>query len=291
MKEIAAINTVANGCYAPTGIKVGHKQRLWVACNYNNYEPTCLVCSGVIQVYAPGSNSPLKTYSDYMHIKCSEICYDAALPNDVAFDDKGHVFAANLVTTNCIQGHTHVCSTGRGGWTWWRASSPKSVHIEIGKVDTHFYYLDVDATGNLYITGAGTNGNGSQVFEITNPTGTSPGVTSILGPTKDHLGGLYVSNRGKVLNIVDETARTISQYALPWVTSELPINVLGPTLQESGKGVPISGGFDLSETRLALGDGMGWLDLGDVAENKWTVAAKNNLGSSAFGAAYVPSDK
>jgi hypothetical protein len=94
-----------------------------------------------------------------------------------------------------------------------------------------------------------------------------------------------------VLNVIDETARTISQYSLPWIASETPFNVLGPTLARTGKGEPTSGGFDRSDKHLALGDAGGWVDVGGVASNHWSTVGNKNLKNGNYGAAYVPSDK
>ena len=70
------------------------------------------------------------------------------------------------------------------------------------------------------------------------------------------MAAFYASNAAAVLavlNVVDETARTISQYTLPWVTGEAPFNVLGPTALKKNEGKPISGGFNPRDSRLALG--------------------------------------
>lgn len=116
-------------------------------------------------------------------------------------------------------------------------------------------------------------------------------LTELTPPTSDQLGSVYVSNNGSVLNVVNETARTISQYKLPWIASETPFNVLGPTLTLMGKGRPTSGGFDESDKHLALGDADGWVDVGSVAANHWLAVSKKNLKNGNHGAAYVPSDK
>ena len=100
-----------------------------------------------------------------------------------------------------------------------------------------------------------------------------------------------MSNDGSVLNVVDETARTISQYELPWIANETPFKILGPTLTRMGEGEPTSGGFDRGEKHLAIGDADGWIDIGNVASNRWSAAGNENLKHGNLGAAYVPSDK
>jgi hypothetical protein len=152
------------------------------------------------------------------------------------------------------------------------------------------YYLDADATGNIYAD-AYTQGVGFQVFEIVNPASTCYAVTTIIPATADQLGGVYVSKHGSLLNIVDSTARTVSQYALPWIKNELPFNVLGPTLRRTHKGQPVSGGFDRSDANLALGDAESWIDVGNVGTNRWSVVRSRHIETGVFGAAYVPSDK
>jgi len=297
-QTIATIDTSVNGCYSPTGVKVDGKQNVFVACNADySCQYASNACEGLIEAYAPGSTSPSATYPDYHSEYCGKHnnCWTYASSNDVALDSRGHVFAANLTVTSCYAGVKAIieCGTAGGGYSWWHVGGSQSAHINVPNYyDEYFYYLDVDAAGNLYIDGAPYFGTGpSQVYEVTNPTRASWAITAIVPPTSDRLGGVYVSNAGTVLNVVDETSRTISQYALPWVASETPFKVLGPTLQQTGRGQPISGGFDRNEKHLALADADGWIDFGVIANNTWTTAGKKNLGSGAFGAAYAPSDK
>ncbi|MGB8909791.1 MAG: hypothetical protein WCC84_13695 [Candidatus Cybelea sp.] len=299
---MATIDAGANGCNSPTGIKVDHKQNLWVAC----YE------SGSIQSYSPGSNQLSATYDDYY---CEAYCHSqgaaatqpgarsakikghceiGGAPADVAFDSQGHVFAAN--PSSALTCPTFGMS-GVAALVWWKRHSPHSNMVTIAGGAA--FSLDVDAAGNLY-AGVGDNCYPSSsgyacenaVDEVDNPTGSSPTPTEIIPPVSaDLLGGIYVSNNGTVLNVVDETARTISQYKLPWIASETPFNILGPTLARMGKGEPTSGGFDEGDKHLVLGDADGWIDLGSVATNHWSTVSKKNLKYGNYGAAYVPSDK
>ena len=158
------------------------------------------------------------------------------------------------------------------------------------------FSLDIDVAGNLYAGFSDNCYRGSYncenaVVEVTDPTN-SPLVMEIISPVlSDLLGGIYVSNNGTVLNVVNVTARTISQYRLPWVTNEAPFNVLGPTPTQMGRGAPMFGGFDLHNTHLALGDADGWVDVGDVGTNHWSAVGNKHLKHGSSGAAYVPSDK
>jgi hypothetical protein len=211
----------------------------------------------------------------------------------VAFDSQGHIFTANLTTTSCTT-KPRRCETAGGGYSWWEQGASQSAHIEVSNAyDGVFNYLDVDHSGNLYIDGATALGSGtSQVYEVTNPASTSWNITTIIPATSDQLGGIYVSNAGTTLNVVDETARTIPQYALPWIVGETPFNVLGPTDLKKNEGRPISGGFNERDSRLALGDENSTFDLGFVAQNMWTRSGNKKLGNvPVFGAAFVPSDK
>lgn len=155
--------------------------------------------------------------------------------------------------------------------------------------------MDVSASGNLWFTFSGYDSNNNYGFglgEIANPT-TKP-VLRIVEPigTYGFFGGVYVSGSGKTLNVVDQKARTISQYHLPLATGSAAFNVLGPTpLNAFGLGDPTSGAFNQTDTKMAIGDSEGWLDLGVVSTNKWSDIASPNFYSGIEGAAYTPSDK
>jgi len=270
-KTLVSLNLGTNQCGGPGGIKVDHQERLWVSCTGQDGESEL-----GIQVYDPGRTTPAKTFGG------GTIGYEY---NDVAFDGNGHVFGA--IIGDCV----FNCSS-YGGVEWWSASSPKKGRVISSDALAVADYLDADAAGNLYV-GASPKSQcctENSVVEINDPT-TSPTITTIISPGSDQLGGIYVSDSGTVLNVVDVTARTISQYQLPWVPSETPFNVLGPTVTRMGKGQPTSGGFDAGDTQLALGDADGWVDIGNVATNRWSAVSNENLKHGDGGAAYVPSDK
>ncbi|HVN70195.1 MAG TPA: hypothetical protein VMU38_11175 [Candidatus Binatia bacterium] len=306
-RVLTKIDGAANSCYSPNGIKVDHGGNLWVAC-YSNYPlSTCQGgspgCEGLVQMYPSGSVQPVT----YRPLKGScagnrrhEICSDTfAAPSDVALDASGNVFSVNATIGGCTEGSNWVSCGGNdsGSFSYWIVGKPIRP-MRIAAIDNMqaASYLDADAAGNLYVSGS-VSGTcvppacATIVDEIAKPTSKSRVVTQIIGPTSDQLGGVYVSKNGSVLDVVDETARTISQYALPWVASETPFNVLGPTLEQMGKGEPIAGGFDKAEKHLAIGDADGWIDVGDVAGNRWSAVGKRDLKRGNAGAAYVPSDK
>lgn len=296
-RTVATIDAGANGCGRPTGIKVDHKQNLWVAC-----------ASGSVQKYPPVSSLPSATYDDFYSSGNDQRpmhppkgggwhCEFSGNPTDVAFDSRGHVFAANASSGGECGGsltQPDIIIPFDGPIVWWNARSPKKVYLSIStQEETAAYDLDVDNAGNLYFDG----GYGCQqpcepgVFELSDPTSSSGVLTALTPPTRDQLGGVYVSNDGSVLNVVDETARTISQYELPWIANETPFKILGPTLTRMGEGEPTSGGFDRGEKHLAIGDVDGWIDIGNVASNRWSAVGNENLKHGNLGAAYVPSDK
>jgi hypothetical protein len=245
--------------------------------------------NGGAQEYSPGSNTPSATYTE--SIDCGNGCTYEADVFDVAFDSSGHVFASNTFSQECKSS----CTSGIYPVAWWNASPPSSPATGIQDPDlTVGDYLDVDSEGNLYLAGDGCIGSacGFLVDEISNPT-TSPTIENLVAPISlGERGFLYVSNHGKVLNVMDSAARTMSQYALPWVPREMPFAVLGPTLTNYyGEGYPEAGGFDPNSTRVAIGDAYGWLDMGTVRKNRWGVVANVNLYAGVLDAAYVPSDK
>ncbi len=299
---MTTIDAGANGCVNPTGIKVDHKRDLLVACAAGYPQ------AGSIQRYVPGSGVPSAIYDDSYSYSGDRSqmhppktyggnSYFAGYPTGVAFDSHGHLFAANASSEGCSDSamvRPNLMECFDGPIVWWNARSPKKVHLSFStQAETAAYDLDVDKAGNVFFDGGYYCQYSCEpaVFELSDPTSSSYVLTELTQPTADRLGGVYISNDGSVLNVVDETARTVSQYRLPWVASETPFNVLGPTLTRMGKGEPTSGGFDKGDKHLALGDADGWVDLGTVAENHWSSVTNKNLKNGDYGAAYVPSDK
>jgi hypothetical protein len=282
-RTVTAINTQANGCSQPYGIKVDHAQNLWVACYYIN--PTF---GGGVQEYAPGTDTPSATYTDSS--SCGSGCSFVANAEDVAFDAT-HVFAANPSSQKCV---SSSCNSDES-ITWWSVGSPSSPNALYDPNLFYVDFIDTDGSGNLYVDGVGCIGTncGGMLDKISNPT-TSPSITTVVAPgTLQGPGGVYVSNGGTILNVVDQMTRNIYQYTLPATADETAFNVLGPTLKNLfGLGDPVAGGFNLGDTTLALGDSFGWVNTGTVATNKWQAPANYNFSfEGAWGAVYTPSDK
>ncbi len=280
-KTVAVINTLNNGCYEPFGSKVDREENLWTACG--GYDSG----NGAIQEYAPGSTTPSAIFTQ--PDTCGSGCTIDATLLDVAFDTTGHVFGANpsaeICNPKCRQGNLLV---------WWSANAPNS---PTGIADADFTnadYIDVDSKGNLYVEGLGCIGSqcGALLDQITNPTSSSPSVVNLIPPASGSADGLYISNDGMVLNLIDGTTRTIAQYALPWIAGESAFETLGPTENNYfGDGYPIDGGLNKNDKLMAIGEGGGWIDVGKVKKNRWSMAANANLYPGLVDAAYVPSDK
>ncbi|MGC1381850.1 MAG: hypothetical protein WA814_12605, partial [Candidatus Baltobacteraceae bacterium] len=280
-KTLTAIDAASNACYAPTGIKVDHAGNLWVAC-YGGYAP------GAVQEYPRGSKTPSAVFED---AGCAGSgCSFTGYPLDEAFDRNGNVFATNAFVQYC-----NPSCEDTGDIAFWSTSAPSAPPALISDPNLlDPYFMDVDNAGNLYVDGYGCLGSacGYLLDEISNPT-TAPAIVNLIAPrTIGYAGGVYVSNGGTVLNLIDQDARTISQYALPWVTHEQPFNVLGPTpANYFGLGDPVSGGFNQNDTSQADADSDGWIDIGKVSSNRFTAVTNINLNGDDEGAAYVPSDK
>ncbi len=292
-KTITAIDVAANGCNYPIGLKVDHAQNLWVGCEFNGQFTESIVqeyaSSGTLKnQYVPGCPNPVSTCTSF-----SSLGYDSAL------DSSGNVFASlNLYSIETC--NPSCVSSLSAGFEWWPGGNTSATPtlISLGSNCAPVCgvgYADVDGSGNLWFTFSGYNS--SQVYgfglgEVTNPT-TNPKFT-IVEPigTYQFFGGVYVSNGGKTLNVIDQDARTISQYSLPVSPSGAPLDVLGPTPKNAlGLGDPVSGGFNQSETKMAIGDAYGWIDFGKIASNGWHATANPNFYSGIDGAAYTPSDK
>ena len=280
-KTVTVINTLNNGCNEPFGSKVDHAENLWTACG--SYDSG----NGAIQEYEPGSNTPAATFTEPEN--CGSGCTREANLLDVAIDTNGHVFGANPGSEIC----NPSCETS-GLLVWWNSNDPNSP-TDINDPDlTNADYIDVDTKGNLYVEGFGCIGSdcGALLDEIGNATSKSPAITNLIPPSSGATDGLYISNDGKVLNLIDGSTRTIAQYALPWISGEAAFNTLGPTENNYfNDGYPINGGFGLKDKLMALGDAGGWIDIGKVSKNRWSMGGNVNLYPGLVDAAYVPSDK
>jgi len=292
-KTVMSIDAAANGCNYPIALKVDHAQNLWAGCEFNG-----AFTESVVQEYA--GNGTLKAqYVPGCPNAVSDCTSFSSLGYDSALDAGGDVFAAlNLYSIQIC--NPSCLSSESAGFEWWPGGNPSATPtlISLGANCAPVCgvgYVDADGSGNLWFTFSGYNSSNTYGFglgEITNPT-TNPTFT-IVEPigTYQFFGGVYVSNGGKTLNVIDQGTRTISQYHLPLSPSGMPFNVLGPTYTNAfGLGDPVSGGFNQREKKMAIGDASAWLDIGNLASNHWHGVGNPNFYSGLSGAAYTPSDK
>jgi hypothetical protein len=292
-KTVTSIDAAANGCNYPIALKVDHAQNLWVGCEFNDAFTESVVqeygADGTLKTqYVPGCPNPVSDCTSF-----SSLGYDSAV------DASGNVFASlNLYSIEIC--NPSCVSSESAGFEWWPGGNPSATPtlISLGANCAPVCgvgYVDVDGSGNLWFTFSGYNSSSTYGFglgEVVNPT-TRP-TFKIIEPigTYEFFGGVYVSNNGKTLNVIDQNARTISQYRLPLSPTGTPFNVLGPTYTNAfGLGDPVSGGFNQNEKKMAIGDAYSWLNVGKVATNNWHGIGNPNFYSGLSGAAYTPSDK
>ncbi len=132
---------------------------------------------------------------------------------------------------------------------------------------------------------------GYGLAEYANATSPSGAQTVLLPPGSiGTFGGVTISNHGKVLNVLDQISRTVTQYALPW--TGVPLRTLGPTgTPSSGEGDPVTGGLNHNDTKMIVGDAYGWLDGITVKSNTVKLRATAECSGGCHGAAFTPSDK
>ncbi|MGB6520101.1 MAG: hypothetical protein WBE79_16530 [Candidatus Cybelea sp.] len=293
-KTVTAIDLSQNSCYSPVALKVDRAQNVWVGCELTSLSGT----NGAVQEYS-GAGMLRARYLPACPTPVSHCQSFSGYGYDSGVDSHGNVFASlnlydiQICNPSCVD-------TLSAGFEWWPKGKPSATPrlISTGANCSPVCgvgFTDVDASGNLWFTVSGYDESSTFGFglgEVTNPT-KNPHFTLVepIG-TYGFFGGVYLSGGGKTLNVIDQKARTISQYHLPLSPSGAPFNVLGPTRQNAfGVGDPVSGGFNQAETKLAIGDTGGWLDIGKVSTNRWSVASNFNFYSGIEGAAFTPSDK
>jgi hypothetical protein len=290
---VTSVNLAPNSCYSPVGVRVDASQNVWVACELTS--PSTV--SGALQEYGP-SGAYEKQYLPTCPAALKGCSMFGGYGWDSGIDSKGDVFTSLNIYS--YQVCNPSCTSPLGaGFEWWpkgkNASKPHLISAGAScSPICGVGFMDIDADNNIWFTFSGYAGTtyGFGLGEVTNPT-TNPTV-SIVEPigTYQFFGGVNVSDAGKTLNVLDQSARTVSQYHLPLSPSGTPFHVLGPIPQNAFQvGDPTSGGFNKGETKLAYGDTGGWLDIGDVRANKWAAVASPNFYSGIEGAAYTPSDK
>lgn len=290
-----AIDVGANGCYSPIALKVDHARNVWVGCELTS--PSTV--SGAVQEYGP-SGSLVARYVAQCPKNVAGCSSFGGYGFDSGLDAQHNVFASmNLFSYDVCD---PSCNTTLGaGFEWWShgaspSSKPKLISVGANCAPIcGVGYMDVDANGNLWFDFSGYNATGTYGFglgEIKSPT--KRPALKIIEPigTYQFFGGIYASNGGTVLNVIDQVARTVSQYRQPLAAGGKPFAVAGPTpTTVFGVGNPVSGGFDQSDAKMAIGDSGGWTDLGSLASNAWKTPANLNFYSGVEGAAYTPSDK
>jgi hypothetical protein len=291
-KVLTDIDTADNGCYEPITVKVDSSQNIWTACEYNSSFSEALV-----QEYT-SAGAFKDTYTQGCPASVSDCTWEFSDGFDSAANSSDVFSALDFYEYEVCN---PSCTFYDGaGFEYWPAGDPSATPtlISLGTdcdPICDVYYMDVDNSGNIWFDYYGedtTNDEfGYGLAEVENPT-TSPTLVNILPVgSLGFPGGVYVSNSGSVLNVTDQDARTTKQYDLPLSPSGSPFNTLGPTPENLfGLGDPVSGGFNKTDTKMALGDAYGWLDKGTVSTNKWKLVSSPDL-SEPEGAAYTPSDK
>ena len=294
-KTVAAIDAGANGCYSATTVKVDHQRNVWLACQVNS---TFNV--GAAQEYS-GSGALLNTYnagcpSNIPASQCALFYSDTV---DQA-ENANHVFVGLAYYASCY-GY-YICTDVQGGgveyWNAGQASAQPTVNpFNLSGITLYGSgYFDVDASDDIYYTYYGcenaypyTCGNG--LAEYANATSASGAQTVLLPPGSiGFFGSVNISNHGKVLNVLDQNTRSITQYALPWTGT--PLRTLGPTKSNSfGYGDPVAGGFNHNDSQMIVGDAYGWLDGITVKSNSAKIRTTPDCSGGCDGAAYTPSDK
>jgi sugar lactone lactonase YvrE len=287
---VTSIDTKPDCDEGPNTVKIDSSQNIWVNC----YLMTGSAGGGGLLEYSP-TGTLENRYPTNSQTECpsSDSCYFSSW--DGAWDAKGHVFAelADGVDETTKQNLTP-------GFFWFDAKdpseSPTFIPAGTGYCDPicTIYYMDVDARGNIWFdfVGEGKDGEGAGLGEVKSPT-TKPSVTVVLrAGTYTEPGGVYINDREQTLNVVERYHRMLYRYHLPLRAGAKPFETLGPTgVNLAGDGEPNQGGFNKGGTKIALGDDIGWIDIGTIKTNSWKLVPNVNFVGGVLGAAFTPSDK
>jgi len=294
-QTVVAVDTSKNQCYDAETVKVDHQGNVWLACQLNaSFE------SGSAQEY-DGSGKLLTTYLAG--------CPSNIAPSLCAVFFSGTVDQAQSATHEFVglsyyvscDGLYNCNSVNGGGLEYWKtghsSDQPTVNPFNLPGITLNGSgYFDADASDNVYYTYNGCENAspytcGYGLAEYANATSPSGAQTVLLPPGSiGTFGGVTISNHGKVLNVLDQISRTVTQYALPW--TGVPLRTLGPTHTPSaGEGDPVSGGFNRKDSKMIIGDAYGWLDEITKSNTVKIRAAGEECAGGCHGAAYTTSDK
>ncbi len=289
-KIVDTINVGSKGCIAPNSVKIDRNQNIWIDCSNAYTPPGYQGTTGSEQEYSR-AGVLRRTYTFTASCpKSGELCEANSL--DGGPDDNGHVFV-NLSFGAYLLGGLRL------GFYWWSVGNPTAQprFVDVGafcQPICRVLYTDVDNSGNLWFTYSNPLGYG--LAELAQPT-TNPKLSIVYGPGEyRQASGVFRSDGGKTLNVVDAGTQRIYQYTLPVTSSAKPFNTLGPTptgLSDGyyAYGFPMTGGFNRTGTKLAIGDAGGWLDMGTAAQNKWRAVLNLKFLFHDSAASYTPSDR
>ena len=284
-KNVAVIDTQANKCLYPITVKVDASQNVWVGCEYNDADD-----EGVYQEYTSGGTF-VASYNDGCPAPvsgCGEFysySSDGAANSSYVFDALSYYYAGLNCNPSCTYSYG-------GGFEYWPAgatsSAPKLIALPYGAPVYGVAFMDLDSSGDIWFDYYGCNSGsvcGYGIGEITTPTTSTPTFVSIKSPGFLRCaGGVYASAKSTTIDVIDSCSRMVYQFA----TNGSQTGTFGPI---GRLGDPISGGFNATDDKIAIGDDKGWLDVGKITTNTWSVDQNAYFGDGLMGAAYTPSDK
>lgn len=298
-KTVTAVNTESNGCYYPVTVKADSASNAWVGCEYNSD-----FAGAQAQEYN-SSGTVTNTYSWSASCPPSTYCYEAF---GIGFDQGESTTTVVDGNTEsfvyyCEETYPYSCFEDEGaGFFTWPRGNPSATPTEInlyGVTDSgnnviyEVGYLDVDPSGNVYFTYDGCENAypydcGFGLDQVSDTGGTP---TALIYPGGiEFWGGVYVSNSGAALNVIDQELRTSTQYVLPYTGATN--FTLGPTATNIfGSGDPIQGTFNSAGAAFAAGDAYGWIDKVTVSGDTSKAIANINCSDGCFGTTFKPSDR
>lgn len=263
LSKKGTITSYATDCGGAEGAVVDHHGRLVVACTRTS----------TIQIYNKGNTAG----------PADVVLNDTTgfYPGDAFEDHQGNIFATNI---NGIVCGTSTCQVYNGNIVWWTTNNQSTGSSPSGSYSdpnlSSDYFADVDANGNIYLSGYHCTSGGlygcyyqnPEMDTITNIMGSAPTATND-NVTLTSPGGVNALANGQI-SVLDQGCSYYGcGHAALYLFDALPgtpAATLTPPQNLGGYCDPVAGGYNKGDKEVLLGDaGCRAGELGKISSQSW----------------------